>query len=63
VDVTGRGSSWESSKVFCKPTDMAYDQIGGPKMVYAVCWAHARRKFFEAVQLNPRDPVASSIVA
>ena len=41
----------------------AYDQIGGPRIVHAACWAHARRKFFEAVQLNPRDPVASPIVA
>ena len=31
-------------------------------MVHAGCWAHARRQFFEAVQLNPRDPVATSIV-
>ncbi|MGB8723008.1 MAG: IS66 family transposase [Terriglobales bacterium] len=41
----------------------AYDQIGGPTMVHAACWAHARRQFFEAVQLNPRDPVATPIVA
>jgi transposase len=41
----------------------AYDQIGGPNMVHAACWAHARRQFFEAVQLNPRDPVATPIVA
>jgi len=41
----------------------AYDQIGGPRMVHAACWAHARRQFFEAVQLNPRDPVAIPIVA
>ena len=41
----------------------AYDQIGGPSMVHAACWAHARRQFFEAVQLNPRDPVATPIVA
>jgi transposase len=40
-----------------------YDQIGGPRMVHAACWAHARRQFFEAVQLNPRDPVATPIVA
>jgi len=33
----------------------AYDQIGGTKMVHAPVWAHARRQFFEAVQLNPRD--------
>jgi transposase len=41
----------------------AYDQIGGTRMVHAACWAHARRKFFEAVQLHPRDPVATPIVA
>jgi transposase len=40
----------------------AYDQIGGTSMVHAACWAHARRQFFEAVQLNPRDPVATAIV-
>jgi hypothetical protein len=40
----------------------AYDQIGGPKMVHAACWAHSRRLFFEAVQLNPRDPIATPIV-
>jgi transposase len=32
-------------------------------MVHAACWAHARRQFFEVVQLNPRDPVATPIVA
>jgi transposase len=41
----------------------AYDQIGGTRMVHAACWAHARRQFFEAVQLNPRDPLATPIVA
>ena len=41
----------------------AYDQIGGTRMVHAACWAHARRQFFEAVQLNPGDPVATLIVA
>src|ERR1039457_7148112 len=41
----------------------AYDQVGGTRMVHAACWAHARRQFFEAVQLNPRDPVATPIVA
>jgi hypothetical protein len=41
----------------------AYDQIGGTRMVHAACWAHARRQFLEAVQLNPRDPVATPIVA
>jgi hypothetical protein len=32
-------------------------------MVHAACWSHARRQFFEALQLNPRDPVATPIVA
>ena len=41
----------------------AYDQIGGPRMVHAACWSHARRQFFEAVQLNRQDPVATPIVA
>jgi transposase len=29
----------------------AYDHVGGPKIVHAACWAHARRKFFQAVEL------------
>ena len=41
----------------------AYEQVGGPKMVHAACWAHARRLFFEAVQLYPKDPMATAIVA
>jgi transposase len=41
----------------------AYDHIGGPKMVHAVCWAHARRKFIDAVKLNPKDQTAMRIVA
>ena len=41
----------------------AYDQIGGPRIVHADYWSHARRQFFEAVQLNPRDLVATPIVA
>jgi transposase len=41
----------------------AYDHVGGPKMVHAACWAHARRKFFEAAQLNPSDAAATRLVA
>ena len=37
----------------------AYDTTGGPKMVHAASWAHARRKLFEALNLNPDDRVAS----
>lgn len=40
----------------------AYDQVGGPGMVHAGCWAHARRKFYEAGKLNPGDTVATGIV-
>ena len=36
---------------------------GGPKIVHAACWAHARRKFFQAVELNPQDRTAIGIVA
>jgi transposase len=41
----------------------AYEQVGGPKMVHACCWAHARRKFIEALKLHPEDRVAMRIVA
>jgi transposase len=40
----------------------AYDRVGGPKVVHAGCWAHSRRKFFDAVQLNANDAVATRIV-
>ena len=42
---------------------IAYDQVGGPKMVRVCCWAHARRKFHEAVKLSPQDKVAIGMVA
>jgi transposase len=42
---------------------IAYDQVGGPKMVHVCCWAHARRKFHEAVKLSPQDKVAIGLVA
>src|SRR6267378_7525695 len=64
ADGTDRSGFWDSSKGILQ-TDgySAYDQVGGPRMVHAACWAHARRQFFEAVQLSPRDPVATPIVA
>jgi len=40
----------------------AYDHVGGPRIVHAACWAHARRKFFEAAKLNPSDAAATRIV-
>src|SRR6201997_645606 len=40
----------------------AYDHIGGTKMVHAVCWSHARRKFVDAVKLHPQDVAVACIV-
>ncbi len=33
----------------------AYDRVGGPKMVHAACWAHSRRRFVDAVNVNKQD--------
>lgn len=41
----------------------AYDGAAGPKVVHAACWAHARRKAFEALKLSPEDRVAVRLVA
>jgi hypothetical protein len=40
----------------------AYDGVGGPKIVLAGCWSHARRKFVDAVKLNPNDAEAVKMV-
>jgi transposase len=40
----------------------AYDQIGGPKLVHVGCWAHARRKFVDAVKVNGDDAEAIKMV-
>ena len=41
----------------------AYGRVGGSRMVHAACWAHARRKVFDAVKLNPEDRMAAQLVA
>ena len=41
---------------------VAYDDVGGPKMVHAGCWAHARRKFVDAVKVNHDDGEAAKMV-
>src|SRR5882762_6779388 len=41
----------------------AYDHVGGAGIVHAACWAHARRKFFEALKVNPKDQSAIGIGA
>lgn len=40
----------------------AYDHTGGAGMVHAACWTHARRKVFDALQLNPGDRTARQLV-
>ena len=40
----------------------AYDNIGGEKLVQVGCWAHARRKFVDAVKVNPKDADAINMV-
>jgi transposase len=39
-----------------------YDQVGGPGLIHVGCWAHARRKFVDAVKVNPRDGAAIAMV-
>ncbi len=35
---------------------IAYERgLGGPKMVHACCWSHARRHFVDAIKLNKQD--------
>lgn len=41
----------------------AYDRVGGPKMVHAGCLAHARRKYIEAIKLDPKDHASTRIAA
>jgi transposase len=41
----------------------AYDGVGGKGMVHAACWSHARRKFTDALKLNPKDVIAARLLA
>jgi len=40
----------------------AYDRVGGPGLIQVGCWAHARRKFVDAVKVNPKDGAAIQMV-
>jgi transposase len=40
-----------------------YERVGGPKLIHAGCWAHARRYFFQAVEAHPDDRAAIRLVA
>jgi len=39
-----------------------YDKVGGAGMIRAACWAHVRRKFVEAVKLDPANEPAREVV-
>ena len=42
---------------------VAYESdVGGPGLVHAVCWAHSRRKFIDALKVNDSDKAAAAIV-
>ena len=41
----------------------AYEGVIGPGMIHAGCWAHARRKFHEAHQLDPAAADAREVLA
>lgn len=40
----------------------AYDSVIRPGMIHAGCWAHARRKFHEAHQVDPADALAREVL-
>jgi transposase len=40
----------------------AYERVGGPNLVHVGCWTHARRKFVDAVKVNPQDGEAIKMV-
>jgi transposase len=40
----------------------AYEGVGGEKLVQVGCWAHARRKFVDAVKVNRQDAEALKMV-
>ena len=40
----------------------AYDRVGGPTLIHVGCWAHARRKFVDAVKVNPQDAEAIKMI-
>lgn len=41
---------------------VGYEKVGGPKLVHACCWAHARRYFVEALKVHPEDAAAVRVV-
>lgn len=41
---------------------VAYDSLGGARVIHAACWAHARRKLVESERLNPKDGAAIDLL-
>jgi hypothetical protein len=41
---------------------VAYQGVGGEKLVHACCWSHARRHFMDARQVNPQETAATPVV-
>lgn len=41
---------------------IAYEGVGGPKLVHAACWSHSRRQFVDALKLNPEEAAATRVV-
>jgi hypothetical protein len=41
---------------------IAYEKVGGPKIVHAACWTHARRGFYDAHKVSPDETIAKGIV-
>jgi len=39
-----------------------YERVGGPGLVHVGCWAHARRKFVDALKVHPQDEEAFRMV-
>src|ERR1700674_436786 len=60
----GRSGSWDSSKAFSKPTAMQrMTKSVGREWCMPLAGLMQEDSFSKAVQLNPRDPVATPIVA
>src|SRR5580658_11364787 len=63
VDATVPRNSSKTGTGFYKPTaTRLYDRVGGPGLIHVGCWAHARRKFVDAVKVNPQDGGAIAMV-
>jgi transposase len=60
------GTLFAFTQESCSPCpgipNQAYDNIGGEGLRHVGCWAHARRKFVDAVKVNAKDAAAINMV-